>query len=76
MSTTGTSIYTRWWALFTCLNVMPLIFQNDRSKQFSEFGKVSYDETNQRVRIIEQVIEGTEKEYFDTLYLHNIVSLS
>jgi len=55
---------------------MPLIFQNDRSKQFSEFGKVSYDETNQRVRIIEQVIEGTEKEYFDTLYLHNIVSLS
>ncbi|XP_045169094.1 mammalian ependymin-related protein 1-like [Mercenaria mercenaria] len=48
------------------------IYRSDRSKEFAEIGKVSYDETNMRVRIIEEREIGSEKDYYDTLYLHNI----
>ncbi|WAR18769.1 EPDR1-like protein [Mya arenaria] len=48
------------------------IFRYDRSKEFMEFGRVSYDEANMRVRIIEEREVGSDKEYYDTLYLHNI----
>lgn len=50
--------------------------QSDRSKEYSAFGKVSYDEANMRVRIAEEVEEGSERTFYDTLYLHNIVSTS
>ncbi|KAL4237795.1 Mammalian ependymin-related protein 1 [Mactra antiquata] len=48
------------------------IFRSDRTKQEAMIGKVSYDETNKRVRIIEEVEQGTEKDYYDVLWLHNI----
>ena len=36
--------------------------------------KVSYDETNQRVRIVEQYDQENEtRQYFDILYLYNEV---
>ncbi|XP_076099850.1 mammalian ependymin-related protein 1-like [Mytilus galloprovincialis] len=44
----------------------------DRSKMFEERSKVSYDETNERVRIIEEVEIGQDRDYYDVLYLHNI----
>ncbi|XP_069119257.1 mammalian ependymin-related protein 1-like [Argopecten irradians] len=44
----------------------------DRSKNFTQFGKVSYDETQRRERIIEEVQFGSDRDYFDTLFLHNV----
>ncbi|XP_033736121.1 mammalian ependymin-related protein 1-like [Pecten maximus] len=44
----------------------------DRSKNFTQFGKVSYDETQRRERIIEEVEFGSDRDYFDTLFLHNV----
>ena len=48
--------------------------QVDKTKKFEQFGKLSYDETNMRVRVIEEVEIGSTKDYYDTLFLHNVVS--
>ncbi|KAH3845974.1 hypothetical protein DPMN_088269 [Dreissena polymorpha] len=48
------------------------IYRSDKSKAFTEFGRVSYDQRNMRVRIIEEREVGSTKDYYDTLYLHNI----
>lgn len=42
---------------------------------FGELAKLSYDETNRRAREIEEVQVGQDREYYDVLYLHNIVSV-
>lgn len=39
-----------------------------------EIASHSYDETNMRTRTIEEVEQGREKDYYDTLHLHNVVS--
>ncbi|XP_050407103.1 mammalian ependymin-related protein 1 [Patella vulgata] len=44
----------------------------DRERQLQEYAKISYDEDQRRVREIEEREEGSEREYFDKLYLHNI----
>ncbi|KAK3611475.1 hypothetical protein CHS0354_032756 [Potamilus streckersoni] len=44
----------------------------DRQLKFSEYARISYDETDQRVRVIEERDEGSEKDFYDTLYLHNV----
>lgn len=59
-------------SLLTCTK---LLFQFDRAKSFYQFAKLSYDETNRRAREIEEVAIGSEKDYYDVLYLHNIVSM-
>merc|ERR1711860_198924 len=41
------------------------------SRKFAEFRKLSYDETNKRIREVEEIVEGADKEYYDKLYLHN-----
>ena len=56
--------------------IRPILFQSDREKGFREMGKLSYDETNTRFRIIEEVELGSTKDYYDTLYLYNVVSQS
>merc|ERR1719315_204486 len=48
------------------------IYQSDRTKEFSTYGKITYDESNQRFRIIEEIEQGSTRDYYDTLYLHNI----
>ncbi|CAG2226309.1 mammalian ependymin-related protein 1-like isoform X1 [Mytilus galloprovincialis] len=45
--------------------------RQDYSKKFAEYRKLSYDETNKRIREVEEIIIGTDKEYYDRLYLHN-----
>ncbi|XP_069117848.1 mammalian ependymin-related protein 1-like [Argopecten irradians] len=48
------------------------MFTEDNSKNFTGFAKGSYDETQRRFREIEEVVFGSDKEYFDVLYLHNV----
>ena len=48
--------------------------QSDREKGVFAKGKISYDESNMRFRIIDELGNKTEQEYFDTLVLHNVVS--
>ena len=52
------------------------MFQFDRKKGYFDFDKFTYDASNKRTRTIEEVREGSQKEYFDILSLHNIVSRS
>lgn len=54
---------------------MYFVLQADRAKMFGELAKLSYDETNRRAREIEEVQIGQDREYYDVLYLHNIVSV-
>ena len=35
---------------------------------------MTYDETNMRIRAVEEVNLGEDRDYYDVLYLHNIVS--
>lgn len=60
--------------LLILIFVIQNLIQYDRSKMYEERSKVSYDETNERVRIIEEVEIGQDRDYYDVLYLHNIVS--
>ncbi|XP_025105690.1 mammalian ependymin-related protein 1-like [Pomacea canaliculata] len=48
------------------------LFRNDWSKNFTQIAQISYDETNRRVREIEELDFSTGRDYFDVLYLHNI----
>ena len=48
-------------------------FQTDRSKNFTQLAKISYDDLNKRVREVEELEFGTTREYYDTLYLHLLV---
>ena len=50
-----------------------MLFQSDREKDFVETGKICYDETNTRFRIIEEEDSGSTKDSYDTLYLYNLV---
>ncbi|CAH1261898.1 EPDR1 [Branchiostoma lanceolatum] len=43
----------------------------DPEKRFSERARISYDATNRRIRVIEEVNIRDDKEYFDVLYIHN-----
>ncbi|OPL20910.1 hypothetical protein AM593_00614, partial [Mytilus galloprovincialis] len=45
--------------------------RQDYSRKFEEFRKLSYDETNRRVREVEEILLGSDKEYVDRLYLYN-----
>ena len=55
---------------------LDFLLQFDPSKDYTMFGKISYDETNTRVRIIEEDRTGGQRDYYDTLFLHNVVSIS
>ena len=55
-----------------CVTYMSL--QSDPSKKFLRRGKLSYDETNKRLRIVEEVEFGSTRDYYDVLLLHNVVS--
>ncbi|XP_033736122.1 mammalian ependymin-related protein 1-like [Pecten maximus] len=48
------------------------MFTQDMSKNFTGYAKGSYDETQRRFREIEEVEFGSDREYFDVLYLHNV----
>lgn len=50
-----------------------ICLQQDYSRKFEEFRKLSYDETNRRVREVEEILLGSDKEYVDRLYLYNEV---
>ncbi|KAK7103811.1 hypothetical protein V1264_018636 [Littorina saxatilis] len=47
------------------------LYRSDYSKNFTEFAKVTYDETNKRVREIEELDFNSDREFYDVLYLHN-----
>ena len=51
-------------------------FQVDRKRNYTEIAKHTYDATMERTRTIEEVIVGVQKDYFDVLRLHKIVSKS
>ena len=51
-----------------------MLLQGDPSKKFLLRGKLSYDEKNQRLRIVEEVEFGSTRDYYDVLLLHNVVS--
>ena len=44
------------------------------SRRFERYARLSYDATNERIRIIEEEQIGTEREYYDELFLHREVS--
>ncbi|XP_052770211.1 mammalian ependymin-related protein 1-like [Mya arenaria] len=44
----------------------------DRYREYGELASHSYDELNMRTRTIEEVEQGREKDYYDTLHLHNV----
>ncbi|RUS86543.1 hypothetical protein EGW08_005682 [Elysia chlorotica] len=46
--------------------------RRDESKNFTQYADISYDLVNRRVREVEYVEEGTDRDYEDVLYLHNI----
>jgi hypothetical protein len=41
-------------------------------KDFFSRGKIFYDAINQRERVIDEVILGSDKEFYDVLYLHSL----
>eukprot|EP00058_Branchiostoma_floridae_P011362 XP_002596850.1 hypothetical protein BRAFLDRAFT_99749 [Branchiostoma floridae] len=43
----------------------------DPEKRFSERARISYDATNRRIRIIEEVNILVAREYYDVLFIHN-----
>ena len=45
------------------------------NSRFDRFAKISYDEMNNRTRILEEVFidEEQEREYYDEIFLHNKV---
>merc|ERR1712126_339245 len=47
------------------------LMRRDFSKNFTEYAKITYDETNRRVREIAEMDIGSDREVFDRLYLHN-----
>ncbi|KAL4237799.1 Mammalian ependymin-related protein 1 [Mactra antiquata] len=44
----------------------------DRANQYFERASHSYDEVNRRTRSIEEREVGKERDYYDTLHLHNV----
>lgn len=48
--------------------------QTDRSREYSQIASHSYDEINMRTRSIEEIEQGKERDYYDVLHLHNVVS--
>ena len=49
------------------------LIQTDYSKNFSKYAKMSYDATNKRVREVEELEFGSERDFYDVLYLYNEV---
>jgi hypothetical protein len=45
-------------------------FEYDRKTDFFSRGKIVYDAINQRERVIDEVVLGSDKEFYDVLYLH------
>ncbi|XP_035700255.1 mammalian ependymin-related protein 1-like [Branchiostoma floridae] len=43
----------------------------DPEKRFAERARISYDATNRRIRLIEEVLIRDDKDYFDVLFIHN-----
>ncbi|XP_064603712.1 mammalian ependymin-related protein 1-like [Liolophura sinensis] len=41
----------------------------DRADNFERFAKISYDEVNRRIRRIEELDIGSDKDYYDELFL-------
>ncbi|KAL5008675.1 hypothetical protein ScPMuIL_014256 [Solemya velum] len=48
------------------------VFTVDREKMFGRYGMAFYDATNTRVRIVEEVKEGSSDNFYDKLDLFNI----
>merc|ERR1712212_993311 len=46
--------------------------RRDDSKNFTEKAMISYDLTNKRVREIEMIEEGSNKTFYERLYLHSV----
>ena len=55
-----------------CLLLASLL-QTDYKKNFTMKAKISYDATNKRVREVEEVDVGADREFYDVLYLYNEV---
>lgn len=51
------------------------MWQVDRKENFFRAGRISYDEYAPRFRIIEEEAVGKQVDYYDVLYLHNVVSI-
>ena len=49
------------------------LIQTDYSKNFTKYAKMSYDATNKRVREVEELEFGSERDFYDVLYLYNEV---
>lgn len=61
------------WILTSLDYFFFVLFKSDKSKNYKELAKISYDETNQRVRVTEVPDFGPERDYFDTLFLQSTV---
>ncbi|KAK7482188.1 hypothetical protein BaRGS_00026537 [Batillaria attramentaria] len=46
-------------------------YRTDYSKNFTQYARISYDETNKRVRETEEIETSTERDYYDVLRLFN-----
>ncbi|KAH3845975.1 mammalian ependymin-related protein 1-like [Dreissena polymorpha] len=47
-------------------------YRMDRTKQYAELAYHSYDAIYMRTRSVEEVDQGTERDYYDRLHLHNV----
>jgi len=53
---------------------MTILFQNEWVRAYEFFGKESYDAINMRIRLIEEVRMGEERDAYDELFLYKEVS--
>ena len=51
------------------------VFEVVPSRRFERIGKFSYDQHNERFRIVEELDFGNETERYDELFLHQEVCL-
>lgn len=52
---------------------MTILFQNEWDRAYEFFGKESYDAINMRIRLIEEVRMGEERDAYDELFLYKEV---
>ena len=50
------------------------LFQDDRDRAYTLYGKLSYDAPNMRMRLIEEDRTGEERESYDEIFLYKEVA--
>ena len=64
------------WYDWLCilLNFWP-VWQIEPSRRFERFGRISYDASNQRSAIKEEIVQGETREFYEDILLHREVSV-